>query len=51
MKNTDFSDENKLMYENNADDISHIQHPEYVVKGDVDELIFPDDEPYYISQR
>ena len=21
------------------------------VKGDIDELIFPDDEPYYISER
>ncbi len=21
------------------------------IKGDIDELIFPDDEPYYISER
>ncbi|MBR3934539.1 MAG: hypothetical protein IKJ68_11625 [Clostridia bacterium] len=42
----------------NADKITHHQDKqncqqfkEQKIIGDIDELIFPDDEPYYISER
>ena len=51
MKKTEFSEENKLGYDNNSDETNCTKYQEYKTLGDIDELIFPDDEPYYISQR
>ncbi len=37
------TDKNKVNDDNENDS--------YKIIGDIDELIFPDDEPYYISER
>ena len=52
MKEKEFSNENNHSQNN----ISENQKArpiscEQKVIGDIDELIFPDDEPYYVSQR
>ncbi len=51
LENMCTSNENKKNQNSTASDINRPIPAERSVPGDIDELIFPDDEPHYISER
>ena len=51
LENMCTSNENKRNKDCTASDINRPIPAERSVPGDIDELIFPDDEPHYISER
>ena len=51
MKNNCFSNESEKTNNKSFGDSPVENNEEIQTISDIDELIFPDDEPYYISQR
>ena len=51
MKSENTLYENKKSENTASSDVNRPIPAERIVPGDIDELIFPDDEPHYISER